>query len=65
MEISDVDPSELEIYLTQIAWPANKETVVEGAREGGAPEDLLQDMRRSLSGRNYSGSAEVADNMRH
>lgn len=63
MEISDIDPGDLHQYLEGIDWPANKETVVESAKSNGAPEDMLEQMRNSLSGRNFSGPEEVAENL--
>lgn len=64
MEISDIDPGNLHQYLGGIEWPANKETVVESARSNGAPEDMLEQMRNSLSGKSFSGPEEVAENLR-
>lgn len=63
MEIGNIDPTDLKHYLGGIDWPANKETVVEGARSNGAPEDMLEQMRNALSGRNFSGPEEVAENL--
>lgn len=63
MEISNIDPEDLQEYLADIDWPANKETVVESARGNGAPEDTLEQMRNSLSGRSFSGPEEVAENL--
>lgn len=63
MEISNIDPEDLQQYLGGIDWPADKETVVESARSNGAPEDMLEQMRNSLSGRSFSGPEEVAENL--
>lgn len=65
MEISDIDPEDLQKYLAGIDWPANKETVVESAKGNGAPEAMLEEMRNCLSGRIFSVPEEVADNLRH
>lgn len=63
MEISNIDPEDLQQYLGGIDWPADKEMVVESARSNGAPEDMLEQMRNSLSGRSFSGPEEVAENL--
>lgn len=50
-------------YLQGLDWPADKETVVESARGNGAPKDTLEQMRKSPSGRSFSGPEEVAENL--
>ena|SRR5882724_882502 len=53
-------PAEIEVYLTTLEFPADKDTVLEHARMQGASQDVL-DMLEEIPEQEYSKMAEVVE----
>lgn len=59
----DIDFEDARQYFEGIDYPASKEEVADGARENGAPEELLERVY-SLSTPEFSGPEQVVEDLR-
>lgn len=56
--INDVSPNEMKKYLHSISYPASKDDLIEGARETGAPKEVINQIE-NLPDTDYSGPNDV------
>jgi len=53
------NPIEMQKYLSGVEYPAGRDTLVEHAKEQGAPTEVVQHLE-SLPGRSYDGPNAVS-----
>lgn len=54
-----VIPVRIQEYLSGVEYPATKDQLVSHAQEHGAPDDVIQFMKR-MPNRNYKGPTDVS-----
>ncbi len=59
---SKPNPTQIQKYLGGLDYPANKEQILERAREEGAPEDIMATLE-GLADREYEGPTGVIDEL--
>ena len=59
----EIDADDARQYFEDVEYPASKEAVAEGARENGAPDELVERLQ-SLSTPEFSSAEHVAEDLR-
>lgn len=63
MDLSNFNPQDLQQYLQNINWPANKDQIVGEAQNNSAPGDVINQLKNNLDPGQYSDPQQVLSNI--
>lgn len=63
MDLSNFNPQDLQQYLQNINWPANKDQIVGEAQNNNAPGDVINQLKNNLDPGQYSDPQQVLSNI--
>ncbi len=63
MDLGSFNPQDLQQYLQNINWPANKDQIVSEAQNNNAPDDVINQLKNNLDPGQYSDPQQVLSNV--
>ena len=63
MDLGNFNPQDLQQYLQNINWPANKDEIVSEVQNNNAPGDVIDQLKNNLDPGQYSDPQQVLSNV--
>lgn len=63
MDLGNFNPQDLQQYLQNINWPANKDQIVGEAQNNDAPGNIVDQLKNNLDPGQYSDPQQVLSNI--
>ncbi|MDQ4106893.1 MAG: DUF2795 domain-containing protein [Actinomycetota bacterium] len=63
MDLGNFNPQDLQQYLQNINWPANKDEIVNEAQNNEAPGNIIDQLKNQLDPGQYSDPQQVLSNV--
>lgn len=63
MDLGNFNPQDLQQYLQNINWPADKDQIVSEAQNNDAPGNIIDQLKNKLDPGQYSDPQQVLSNV--
>ena len=63
MDLGNFNPQDLQQYLQNINWPANKDEIVSEVQNNNGPGDVIDQLKNNLDSGQYSDPQQVLSNV--
>lgn len=63
MDIGNFNPQDLQKYLQNIDWPANKDEIISEVQNNDGPGDVIDQLKNNLDPGQYSDPQQVLSNV--
>ncbi len=63
MDLGNFNPQDLQQYLQNINWPADKDQIVSEAQNNDAPGNIIDQLKNQLDPGQYSDPQQVLSNV--
>ena len=63
MDLSNFNPQDLQQYLQNLNWPANKDEIVSEAQNNNADSNIIDQLKNNLDPGQYSDPQQVISNV--
>ena len=63
MDLGNFNPQDLQQYLQNLNWPANKEQIVSEAQNNNADSSIIDQLKNNLDPGQYSDPQQVISNV--
>lgn len=63
MDLGNFNPQDLQQYLQNIDWPANKDQIISEVQNNNGPGDVIDQLKNNLDPGQYSDPQQVLSNV--
>ncbi len=63
MDLGNFNPQDLQQYLQNLNWPANKDQIVSEAQNNNADQGIIDQLKNNLDPGQYSDPQQVISNV--